>query len=60
MLGCAPAQALFEDVVQVERTTSMPRSFADYAVTVDRDRIPPGVELLELPRDFDKLAALTE
>ena len=60
MLGCAPAQALFEDVVQVERTTSVPRSFADYAVTVDRDRIPPGVELLELPRDFDKLATPTE
>ncbi len=57
MLGCAPAQVLFEDVVQVEKTTTVPRGFGDYAVTVDRDRIPPGVELLELPRDFDKLTS---
>jgi hypothetical protein len=27
---------------------SAPRSFADYEVTVDRDRLPTGVELLEL------------
>lgn len=55
MLGCAPAQVLFEEVVKVEKNCQTPRSFADYSVTVDRDRIPPGVELLELPRDFDKL-----
>lgn len=55
MLGCAPAQVLFEEVVKVEKNCSVPRSFADYTVTVDRDRIPSGVELLELPRDFHKL-----
>ncbi len=55
MLGCAPAQVLFEEVVKVEKLSPTPRSFGDYAVTVDRDRIPAGVELLELPRDFDKL-----
>jgi CRISPR-associated protein Csd2 len=57
MLGCAPAQVLFEDVVQIEKNTSVPRGFGDYTITVDRDRIPAGVELLELPRDFDKLDA---
>lgn len=55
MLGCAPAQVLFEDVVKVEKKCPVPRSFADYTVTVNRDRIPSGVELLALPRDFDKL-----
>ncbi len=56
MLGCAPAQVLFEEVVKVEKNCPTPRSFADYTVTVDRERVPAGVELLELPRDFDKLA----
>ncbi|MBX3423669.1 MAG: type I-C CRISPR-associated protein Cas7/Csd2 [Pirellulaceae bacterium] len=55
MLGCAPAQVLFEEIVKVEKNVSIPRSFADYTVTVDRGRIPAGIELLELPRDFDKL-----
>lgn len=55
MLGCAPAQVLFEEVVKVEKNCSVPRSFADYTVIVDRERIPAGVELLDLPRDFDKL-----
>lgn len=55
MLGCAPAQVLFEEIIKVEKNCSVPRGFADYSVTVDRDRVPPGVELLELPRDFGKL-----
>ncbi len=55
MLGCAPAQVLFEEVVKVEKNTETPRSFSDYTVTVDRDRVPTGVELLELPRDLGKL-----
>ncbi len=55
MLGCAPAQVLFEDVIKISKTVEAPRSFADYTVTVDNDRVPQGVELLELPRDFDKL-----
>lgn len=54
-LGCAPAQVLFEDVVKVEKTVEIPRTFADYRVSVDRSRIPAGVELLELPGDLDKL-----
>lgn len=55
MLGCAPAQVLFEDIVKVEKNTSVPRSLADYNVTVDESRLPTGVELLKLPSDFNKL-----
>ncbi len=57
MLGCAPAQVLFEDVVAIKLRDGIeaPRRFTDYTVTVARDKVPPGVELLELPRDFDKL-----
>lgn len=62
MLGCAPAQVLFEDVVKVELEQELkskgeaPRKFADYEVKVNRDKVPAGVELLELPRDMGKLA----
>ena len=61
MLGCAPAQVLFEDVVKVVPSdgdgapAGAARCFSDYTVTVDRDGVPDGVELLELPRDTDKL-----
>jgi len=57
MLGCAPAQVLFEEVIKVEKKSDVdaPRKFRDYEVTVNRDAIPPGVELLELPKDMDKL-----
>lgn len=57
-LGCAPAQALFEQVVQVRRKDDVaaPRKFDDYAVTVNSENVPTGVELLELPRDMDKLS----
>lgn len=57
MLGCAPAQLLFETVVAVKKKDSIaaPRRFGDYDVKVDSSLVPPGVELLELPRDFDKL-----
>lgn len=49
MLGCAPAHELF-DLIEVRRKdASKPaRSFADYAVTVHRDRLPAGVSLLEI------------
>jgi CRISPR-associated protein Csd2 len=48
MLGCAPAHELF-DLVQVRRREEAPaRRFADYEVTVDRDRLPAGVTLLEM------------
>ena len=45
-LGCAPAYKLF-DLVQVQRTEEsqgMPaRSFRDYAVSVDEEKLPAGV-----------------
>lgn len=49
MLGCAPAHELF-DLIAVKRKDGVeaPRAFADYEVTVQRDRVPPGVTLLEL------------
>jgi CRISPR-associated protein Csd2 len=49
MLGCAPAHELFE-LVEVKKKPEIeaPRGFADYAVTIHRDRVPVGVTLLEL------------
>lgn len=47
MLGCAPAHELF-DLIEVKKKTDVPRRFEDYAVTVHRDRLPAGVELLEV------------
>lgn len=57
MLGCAPAQVLFEDVVKVHKKDGVdaPRSFADYQVDIIRDNTPNGVELLHLPADMNKL-----
>lgn len=57
-LGCCPAQLLFEDVVKVALSdeSKPPRSFADYDVKVNKDVVPEGVELLEFPRDLEKLA----
>jgi CRISPR-associated protein Csd2 len=51
MLGCAPAHELF-DLIEVTKKSELgeraPRAFSDYDVVVHRDRIPAGVELLEL------------
>ena len=57
-LGCAPAHRLLDystdqrpidnaivDIRKRDGLTGSPRSFADYAVTVHRDRLPNGVEL---------------
>lgn len=57
-LGCCPAQLLFEDAVKVtlKNDTKPPRSFADYDVKLDESVVPVGVELLEFPRDLEKLA----
>ncbi len=57
MLGCAPAQVLFEQVVQVRRKdgVEVARSFADYEIIVHEDRVPEGVELLRLPQDMERL-----
>jgi CRISPR-associated protein Csd2 len=49
-LGNAPAAKLFERV-KVKRANGnerLPRSFADYAVTVDSSDLPTGIRLLEL------------
>lgn len=51
MLGCAPAHKLLDRnaIVEILRTSSgSPRNFADYKITVHRDRLPIGVELLDM------------
>lgn len=47
MLGCAPAHALF-DLIEVRKKVETPRKFSDYDPIVHRDRLPAGVELLEM------------
>jgi CRISPR-associated protein Csd2 len=47
MLGCAPAHELF-NLIEVKKKVEVPRHFSDYEVTVHRDRLPAGVELLEV------------
>lgn len=49
MLGCAPAHSLF-DLIEVKKRLDVkdPRSFRDYKVTVNDQRVPSGVELLKL------------
>ena len=48
LLGCAPANKLF-DLVKVEKMCEgVPRSFSDYMVTVNKDALPVGVSVKEL------------
>ena len=48
-LGNAPAHVLFDAVKVVRKEgVEFPRSFADYEVTIDRDSIPSGVEVIEM------------
>jgi CRISPR-associated protein Csd2 len=60
MLGCAPAHRLLDfgsdgrdlpnAVVEIKKRNglaSSPRSFTDYIVTVHKDRLPKGVELIQ-------------
>lgn len=62
-LGCAPAHRLLDfstDCRELPNTileirkhpdfVGSPRSFADYAVTVHKDRLPKGIELIEQVR----------
>jgi CRISPR-associated protein Csd2 len=60
MLGCAPAQRVLDfsthkreipsTIVEVRKSIDgSPRSFSDYSVTVHRDRLPAGVELIAYP-----------
>ncbi|NLG73883.1 MAG: type I-C CRISPR-associated protein Cas7/Csd2 [Chloroflexi bacterium] len=48
-LGTAPAHKLF-DLIRVKRCegVAVPRSFEDYEVSVDREALPAGVELIEM------------
>jgi len=48
-LGNAPAQRLFE-LVKTEKNCgdTPPRSFGDYTVTIDREAVPDGVEIIEM------------
>ena len=46
-LGNAPAYSLFERI-KAQKQVEVPRSFADYTVSVDADNLPNGVELLRL------------
>ncbi len=63
MLGCCPAQVLFEDVIQIQHNkkameedgVTVPRRFGHYGVDVDDKKVPNGVELLRLPDDISKL-----
>ncbi len=47
-LGNAPAQQLFDRVRIQRRDVPVPRSFADYEVSVRGDELPPGVTLASL------------
>lgn len=47
MLGCAPAHELFA-LIEAKKKVETPRSFADYEITVHRDRVPAGVKLIEV------------
>ena len=48
MLGNAPANKLF-DLVKVEKVCDgAPRSFGDYTVTIDKDKLPANVTVEEL------------
>ncbi|MBO9357753.1 type I-C CRISPR-associated protein Cas7/Csd2 [Bordetella petrii] len=46
-LGNAPAHALFERI-KVAKNVDIPRSFADYAITLDDTNLPTGVTVIKL------------
>jgi CRISPR-associated protein Csd2 len=43
-LGCAPAHKLF-DLIRAKKTVDLPRSYKDYAVTIDLKALPKGVDV---------------
>jgi len=61
MLGCCPAQTLFEQVVTISANEDAmksdgapnPRKFAHYHVTINEDAVPRGVELLRISSTDD-------
>ena len=49
-LGNAPAHKLFERVTLKRKDDNKPaRSFADYALTIDKSTLPPGISIIEMP-----------
>jgi CRISPR-associated protein Csd2 len=49
-LGNAPAHKLFERVALKRKDENKPaRSFADYALTIDKTALPSGVSIIEMP-----------
>jgi len=47
-LGCAPSHVLFDLISVKRKDASKPaRSFEDYAIKVDSDKVPKSVELIE-------------
>ena len=47
-LGCAPSHVLFDLISVKRKDASKPaRSFEDYAIKVDTDKVPKSVELIE-------------
>ncbi len=57
-LGNAPAHLLFDRVCLPELgADKSPRKFSDYSVTVDREGLPDGVAVHELPEGLDRLVA---
>lgn len=47
-LGNAPSHKLFERVnVKKKDGVEVPRAFSDYEVTIDRDGLPDGIEIIE-------------
>ena len=49
MLGCAPAQNLFSLIQpKLNDDVQSARKFGDYTITVDHERLPAGVELIEM------------
>lgn len=48
ILGNAPADQLFDRVKIKKVTDNVPRSFSDYKVIIDKEKMPAGVEVEEL------------
>ena len=48
-LGNAPSHKLLERVtIQCQNNEKPPRSFSDYVVEINREKLPAGVELIEV------------
>jgi CRISPR-associated protein Csd2 len=48
-LGCSPAHSLFSRIeVKLQPEAKVPSRFEDYEVTINRDGLPEGIEILDL------------